>query len=202
MARSNPSIDAREFSQLLKQAGEFDKKLTNQLRRNLRKAAEPAVKDVQSKLKSPPPSAASNSRRITRYVNKTKRTKTGVDENGKGVFTVTKSIVRESFSVREALARGTSLAVTKAKSGGRVSIKTSPRLLPANRRVMAKAYNKESWRHPTFGNSEVWHEQSGNPYFGAVILEHRRALAAAVERALDEAVDIVAPRTGRARRVR
>jgi hypothetical protein len=88
---------------------------------------------------------------------------------------------------REAIARGVGLKIATGTKGGAVTIAASARALPANRRSMLRAYNQKQWRHPTFGNRNVWQTQQGNPYFGATVLAHREQLRKAVEDALNQA---------------
>lgn len=93
---------------------------------------------------------------------------------------------RYRTGVRAGLQAGTraSIRASSAKSAG-VRIVTSPSRLPAGKRPLVRAFNKQSSRHPTFGGGYV--TQAGRPYFGSVILAHqesvRREMVAAVERA-------------------
>lgn len=92
-----------------------------------------------------------------------------------------------SAGTRAAIARGVGLRIATGSKGGAVTVAASARALPANRRAMLRAYNSRQWRHPTFGNRDVWQTQHGNPFFGAAVLAHREQLRAAVEAALNEA---------------
>lgn len=94
---------------------------------------------------------------------------------------------RRSVGTRAAIARGVGVRIGTGKRGGSVTIAASPRYLPPERRAMVRAYNAPSFRHPVFGNRDVWRSQSGNPYFGSVILANAGKLRAAVEAALNEA---------------
>lgn len=86
-------------------------------------------------------------------------------------------------NLRATLAKGTKLSIRTGKTAG-VAITTSGSKLPNPR--LAKLYNRPSWRHPVFGDREVWVTQKGRPYFG-VVYKHRTALAEAMQRALDGA---------------
>jgi hypothetical protein len=88
--------------------------------------------------------------------------------------------------VRTALAAGTKVSIRAGKSAQGVRIVTRDRANP----VMAKAYNKRSWRHPVFGDRENWVTEGGRPYFGAVISRHQREFQDAVVVALNEAADV------------
>jgi hypothetical protein len=76
----------------------------------------------------------------------------------------------EGFDTRAGIAQGVSSKLSFAKKSAGVSIIASPKHLPALHSGFLAAYNKRSQlRHPVFGNREVWVNQTGNPYFGAVI---------------------------------
>ena len=98
--------------------------------------------------------------------------------------------------VRAALAAGTSVAIgaSSEKSAG-IRIKTSPRRLPANKRALAKAFNKDSFRHPVYArawlrrNRQKWVSQPGRPYFGEVIAKHYPDVQDRLAQAFLDAVD-------------
>jgi hypothetical protein len=69
----------------------------------------------------------------------------------------------------DAIARGTSLRVSFAKSGAGVKITTTNAALPADHKGFVAPFNKPSFRHPVYGNKAAWVTQSGRPYFGSVI---------------------------------
>jgi hypothetical protein len=95
--------------------------------------------------------------------------------------------------VRGALSRGTrvSIAVARPKSAG-VTIMTSASGLPAHKRPLAKAMNKEWFRHPSYGNRERWVNQKGHPYFGSVIAKRFPRMQADVWRATEQAKNAIA----------
>jgi hypothetical protein len=100
-----------------------------------------------------------------------------------------------SVGTRAAIAKGVGLRISTAARGGSVTIAASSRALPAGRKPMLRAYNKKAgWRHPTFGNRDVWQHQQGRPYFGSVIAEHTLALKIAVQRSLFEAAEALGRR--------
>lgn len=159
-------IDAREFSELLNAAKEFEKGLGLRLRKNIRDAAKPIVKDMRDAVTSPT-SKRSASIRVTKR-------KRGQDVE---VQTHTAALV----------AKGIRFRVGTGKTGGTGAFVSSSSALPAERKAMARALNKKSFRHPVFGDSNHWVTQTGRPYFGSVILGNTDALYQAIEKALDEA---------------
>lgn len=89
--------------------------------------------------------------------------------------------------LREALAEGTQVSVLSGRRAG-VTITTSPTRLPANKKSMAKAWNRSTFRHPLPGDREHWVTQAGHPYFGATLAHHRAAMQQAILQALQDAI--------------
>lgn len=119
-------------------------------------------------------------------------------------------------SVRAGLAAGTKVAVNTGEKRPGIRITTSSAKLPPNKKIMLRLYNKETWRHPVFGDgarkikagrgalgalkaagdaahnkraASKWVTQRGRPYFGSVIVKHHDEARAAVVKALEEAVE-------------
>ena len=115
---------------------------------------------------------------------------------------------RHPGGVRAALASGTraSILASSARTAG-VRITTSASKLPPGKRPLAKAFNKERFRHPVFADPErvrnsrsrgarllaritgrslgswVWVDQPGNPYFNKPIESRADEVRAAMESA-------------------
>lgn len=165
-------IDASEFSQLLNDAKAFDKDLGLRLRKEIRDAAKPIVKKSKAAVTSPTSKRSSRIR-----VTKT-RTRGGVRES-----------VETTTNTAALVAKGVSFRVSTGKTGGQGRFVSSGKNLPENRKVMARALNKRSFRHPVFGDQKHWVNQEGRPYFGSVILGETPALYAAIEKALNDAAN-------------
>jgi hypothetical protein len=88
--------------------------------------------------------------------------------------------------MREGLAAGTKASVSLGKRAG-VTVVTSPARLPANKKAMARTWNKNTFRHRVFGR-DVWVAQAGHEYFLPTILAHRVAFQRAVLAALQDAI--------------
>jgi hypothetical protein len=164
--RAELEADATEFSRVFRMAKEFDKELVKRIRRNIREAAKPAVAEVKREVQKTPRSGGKRSAKVR----------------------VVRRGQERTTNLRAALAAGTSLRITARARGGTVTITTDARRLPPDRAPMVRAYNKRSFRHPVFGDTERWVAQKGTPYFGPVILRHEKSLHAAVEAALAEAI--------------
>jgi hypothetical protein len=79
----------------------------------------------------------------------------------------------KSTGLRRAVAGATGLSVTANGIRIRVSSarlgKTHP---PKLARYLDASFRYKRWRHPVFGNRDVWVEQTGEPFFFATIRKH------------------------------
>jgi len=90
-------------------------------------------------------------------------------------------------SGRDALASGTSTVLSFGVRSAGVKIRTTSARLPDEHKSLLNVYNSKSSRHPVFGRN-VWVEQPGRPYFGAVIGKQMDDhLADEMRAAIDEA---------------
>lgn len=93
--------------------------------------------------------------------------------------------------LRAGIARGIRVSISTGKRTNGVRITSTGAGLDASRKPMVKAYNTATFRHPTFGDTNNWQQQSGRPYFGSVIAAHKADVQRGVEQALDEAVRVI-----------
>jgi hypothetical protein len=70
---------------------------------------------------------------------------------------------------RQALIQATRVSVSFGKAAAGARIMTTSARLPQVQKGLLKVYNKTSFRHPVFGDRNVWVTQEGHPYFGAAI---------------------------------
>lgn len=63
------------------------------------------------------------------------------------------------------------------------------RMPPGMRSLPAYVDGRGRWRHPVFGNTNVWVGQRGEPWFVPTILKHTPQFRAAVQRAMDRVRD-------------
>lgn len=170
------SVDTRELRDLIQRLKEIeDKKLKARYRKALKDSAKPAVAAVREKVLEPSPSEGKRHDVGRIYYSRTK-------VNRK---TKEKTRTHHRMTTRQAIARGVTASMTATKNAAAVTVKASPRHL-ADRAGILKAYNKETFRHPLFGDQDHWYEQSGNPYFGEVLYRQRDAILARLKAAMDD----------------
>lgn len=90
---------------------------------------------------------------------------------------------RRGAGLRETIAAGVKLQIT-AKG---IRIIASSARLPDNQKSLPRHLDSEKgWRHPVFGNREVWVRQAGGPWFAETIKPKAPAFRAAVVDAMQE----------------
>lgn len=170
-------VDPPNLRQLLADLKQFEPKLVKSLRAGLRKAGTPMVKEMQAEVRKATTGGRSGKNAYLRS-----RTIKGIDFDG--------SVLRERESytahrgTREAIARGIGLRIAPGVRTPGIRVVSAGSTLDPSRKAMVKAFNRTTFRHPVFGNRNDWVNQSGRPYFGAVIDRHREAFQKAVEEAI------------------
>lgn len=97
-----------------------------------------------------------------------------------------------SRGLREQIAAGIKVSVSTASSRPGVVIKSSAAGLDPSRRRLVRAYDLQGgWRHPVFADSNVWVRQVGRPYFATVIEHHRGKVTDAVQKAMQDAAQVL-----------
>lgn len=153
-------IDPQQWYRLKQQLDAFDPELARALRRRIKNAGDTAAEKVRQTLRLPAPTG-------------------GPDDTGG----------------RDALAAETRVTVSFSKRSAGARIATGSSGLRGTHKGLLNVYNKKSFRHPVFprpneGRDEwTWTEQTGRPYFGAVILKAmNQAVAQEIYGAIDDAL--------------
>lgn len=154
----------------LKEAGETG--LRKETSKGLKKIAKPAVQKVQGAVRTLDVKGTRGGGKKARRLHKTK---------AKG---------KMRWRLRETIAKAT---VAEIKMGGtpRVTIRTRSRHLPPDQRKLPKYLDSEKgWRHPVWGNKDVWVDQHGGPWFSETLKKEipavRREMIAALDRVADK----------------
>lgn len=90
---------------------------------------------------------------------------------------------RRGAGLRETIAAGVRLQVTA--KGVRI-IASSDRLPEKQKSLVRRLDSDKGWRHPVFGNRDVWVAERGGPWFGATIKPKAPAFRAAILEAMEE----------------
>lgn len=89
--------------------------------------------------------------------------------------------------MRAGIAAGLKVQVSTSQSRPGVRIVASKGRMPEGKGPMVRAWNKSSFRHQVFGNTEVWMAQQGHPYFDQPIAAARPRFTDAGELAMRQA---------------
>jgi hypothetical protein len=101
-----------------------------------------------------------------------------------------------SVGARQAIADGMRVQLSFGKATAGVRLIASPNRLDPRQRSFLAAYNLPQFRHPVFGNRNVYVTQQGRPYFGSVISKHlKKSDVKQMLRVIDEAFKAVGART-------
>ncbi|MFD9943196.1 hypothetical protein ACFWYW_14615 [Nonomuraea sp. NPDC059023] len=167
------------LSQRLKDAGRKD--LNKELNKAIRTAAKPAVADTKRAINTLPVRGArgGGGRQRERHHYDRSRAK---DEDKR------KLRAQRSSGLRATVASAVRLKIRTGRTsrGTRVRIEVDSGRLPADQRNLPRHLdNPKGWRHPVFGNDEVWVAQFGRPWFASTIRRHLPTVRAAVQTALN-----------------
>lgn len=128
----------------LKAAGDEGKGLKTELRRGLRRAATPMLSAVKSRVRSISIKGVRGGGRWARYAHRPKA---------------------KSLGLRDSVADAMQI---QTRMGGEPSVRlrVNTSKLPTDQRKLPRYMNRaEGWRHPVFGNEDVWAQQTGEPYW-------------------------------------
>jgi hypothetical protein len=160
-------IDATEFAKLTKEISTVAPDFRKAVRKQLKSAIDPVVEEVkQAALNIPASHEVGNTRKK------------------KG----------ENLGLRASIANAVQPVINPTKKGAVAKIKVSttkflassgrPRTLP----YYLEGRRKRAWRHPVFGNREVWVSQRPHPFLGVTVSKHKEKFATNVVQALDDAI--------------
>jgi hypothetical protein len=167
--------ELKALSARLKDAGE--KGLRKELRRAIKTATGPALRDVQEAARTIPVRGARGGGKAARRQHYTAKRK-----------------AKGGHGLRATIARATRADI-KASGQARVTIRTYARYLPADQRKLPRYLDREKgWRHPVFaqrdwvstkkgkgsrgergsdhGAGETWVAQYGQPWFAVTLIKH------------------------------
>lgn len=165
----------RQLAKDLRKAGKTD--LRKKLRKQIADAGRPVLDDVKAAVREVPVTSrgGGSAQRLKYNVGRatTARAKA--------------SAGRRVAGLRATIARATKLQVTAR--GVRFVVQSSQ--LPEDQRTLPRHLDSErGWRHPVFGDRDVWVTQKGRPYFAVTIKKQapafRRAIVTAMEQIRQE----------------
>lgn len=182
----------RDLSKRLRQAGRTD--LRKNLRKAIQDAGKPAVAATQDAVRSIPITSEglgsrvgdfrvpANSRGGGQKQRRQHKAESSRTEKAR------QRALKRGGGLREAAARTVRIQITTRG----IRIISDSKAMPANQRTLPKRLDSpKGWRHPVFGNRQVWVTERGKPWFGATIQQHAPEFRAAVVDAMDLTRDAI-----------
>lgn len=165
--------NAQAFRQLakdLRKAGKTD--LRKELRKKITDAGRPVLDDVKAAVRDVPVTSrgGGGTQRLKYNVGR------ATTERAKA------SAGRRVAGLRATIARATKLQITA--KGVRFVVQSSQ--LPEDQRSLPRHLDSaKGWRHPVFGDRDVWVSQKGRPYFAVTIKKKAPAFRQAIVGAME-----------------
>lgn len=162
-----------ELKALGRRLKDADKVLRRELRKGIKKAAAPAVRDVQEAARTIPVRGTRGGGKRDRRLHYTAKRK-----------------AKGGHGLRATIARAIRADI-KATGHAKVTIRVFSRYLPADQRNLPRYLDRtKGWRHPVFGDRENWVDQHGQPWFASTLVQHgpavRREVLAAMKTVADK----------------
>lgn len=93
-------------------------------------------------------------------------------------------------SLREQIAAAAGASVSASDKKVALSFRVRAGNLPPSQRKLPRRWDKPNgWRHPVYGNRNVWVPQIGHPYFGSTIVKSKDQVTTAVVTAMTTAAE-------------
>lgn len=97
---------------------------------------------------------------------------------------------RSRSGLRETIARATTSQINVSSSTARVRVRVRKAAMPDSQRTLPHRLNKGHWRHPVFGNRDVWAEQTSRAgWFDQTLRAHGDAVREAIRQHIKDALD-------------
>lgn len=163
----------RQLAKDLRKAGRPGGDLRKKLRKKITDAGRPVVGEVRAAVRDLPVTSRGGGGKARTAFN-VERAST---ERAKA------SAARRAGGLRASIARAVKLQVTAR--GVRFTVNSA--VLPPDQRTLPRHLDSaKGWRHPVFGDRDVWVHQKGRPYFAATIKRRAPAFRKAVLEAMEE----------------
>lgn len=180
----DPAIDVRiaggaKFRELSKQLkGPAGKELRASLNKGIRAAAKPAVDDLKAAVMAIDSKVTGKSGASSGEVARAQHAGSGKVQR------------KRSHGLRATIARSIQVKITASGPRAGVRIRIDGSKLPEDQQKLPKALDSaKGWRHPVFGNKNVWVTQKGKPWWAVTINKHEDEMRSRILAAMKETAD-------------
>ena len=167
-----------------------DKTVMSEVGKSMRTAARPVVDRIRAEVRSSKGESPKgvHASEVERQLHVLSRAgKRGVPLSERQVRSVQKRIAKMT-SLRESIASASGSSVSAGEKKVELAFKVRAAQLPPSQRKLPRRWDQENgWRHPVFGNRNVWVSQRGHPYFRSTVYRSKDQLKGAVLDAMDVA---------------
>jgi hypothetical protein len=187
LIRSNGGNDFMALAKRLRQAGPQGKQIRRELTKELQRGLAPVVADVQDSVRGVPVKGARGSGTVARrrFMNAAEMRRLA-KARARGRQTRARRGGNLATGLRDSIARGVKGRVQYSghRYGAQIVAHTSG-LPQSQRRLPRHLDSPRGWRHPVFGNREVWVSQYGAPWFAVAIKRHEGHLRRVVTQSVN-----------------
>lgn len=161
-------LDAADFAKRVREIQKVEPEFRKNVKKRLKLAAEPVVQKVKQAVLNIPSKG--------------------------GEVSSTRKRKGEYLGLRASLANAAGSDINPTKKGAIVKIRISTtKFMKASGRPRSIPYyvegrRKRPWKHPVFGNREVWPIQPPHPFLGVTIVQYKKEFASQVVDALNDAL--------------
>lgn len=194
-----------------------DKTVLRELTTSMRATAKPVVAAIRAEVRKSPSQGRQTAASVERQLHtlsKLKERRSGrlhdpatgqlsdelVAKEARRIQSHRRSIQRrlaKAGSLRENIAAATVASVSTKPGAVNLTFRVRSGGMPASQRKLPRRWNKANgWRHPVFGNPNVWVKQTGRPFFDTTIRARRDEVGAGVLSAMQAATEKIAKGEG------
>lgn len=212
--------DIAKFRNAARSLAGAEKTVMTEVGKSLRAVAKPVVAKVRTEVRSSKGSSergvrSSEVERQLHALSKVKDRPSGrihdaatgqlsselIAEEAKRITSRKRSIQRrlqKAASLREQIAGASGASVSASDKKIALAFRVRAGNLPPSQRKLPRRWdNPNGWKHPVFGNRNVWVKQTGHPYFRTTVTESRDQVTSGVVTAMTVAAEkIMSPGGG------
>jgi hypothetical protein len=176
-----------EWDRAIKALRGADKVIRKELNEAIRAATKPIVQDMQSEITSWDSTATRTgggaAQRARVHVNRSRN-------RASATRTAARRLSKGGFGLRRVIAASIQTKISYSGSRQGVRIRVDSARLGNAARNLPKNIDEGKWRHPVYGNRDVWVTQTGKPgWFTATAQRHGPAVHQQIQDAMNRALE-------------
>lgn len=168
------STGSEEFRRAAAALRGADKKVLAEVAKSMRATAKPVVGEIRSAVRATTSSSTrGNAASVERQLHTLSRRGGPLKPLTERQAGSLRRRVDRMASLREGIASATGSSVSTGPDKVNLTFRVRSSQMPPSQRKLPRRWNKSAgWRHPVYGNRNVWVKQTGGPYFDKTITAH------------------------------